>query len=59
MLVLSRKQHEEIIIGEGPNQIRVVVVKVHRGITRLGIVAPRDMNIRRSTVKPQPGEPSR
>lgn len=56
MLVLSRKQHEEIIIGDGPNQIRIVVVKVNRGVTRLGIVAPRDMNIRRSNVKPQPGE---
>ena len=42
MLVLSRKPHERILIG---NDIAVTVVRVGPNIVRLGIEAPRDVPI--------------
>ncbi|MDA0835971.1 MAG: carbon storage regulator [Planctomycetota bacterium] len=42
MLVLSRKAGERILIGE---QVTVTVVRVGPNTVRLGIDAPRDMNI--------------
>lgn len=42
MLVLSRKAGERILIG---NQVTVTVVRVGPNTVRLGIDAPRDMNI--------------
>jgi carbon storage regulator len=47
MLVLSRKENEEILIGEN---IRIRVVRIGGGRTRLGIVAPREVNVRRAEV---------
>lgn len=49
MLVLTRKQGESITIGEA---IRITVVEVRGGQIRLGIDAPRDMNIRRDELQP-------
>jgi carbon storage regulator len=42
MLVLSRKPGERILIGEG---IAVTVVRIGPNTVRLGIDAPRTMNI--------------
>lgn len=50
MLVLSRKRNESIIIGEGPTQITVVVVKVRGDKVRLGIEAPREIPVHRNEV---------
>ena len=42
MLVLSRKPGERILIGE---EIAVTVVRIGPNTVRIGIDAPRDMNI--------------
>ena len=42
MLVLSRKIGEKIIIGE---DITITVLEVERTKVRIGIDAPRDLNI--------------
>jgi carbon storage regulator len=44
MLVLSRKPHESIIIG---NDIRVVVLGLEADHVKLGIEAPRDVPVHR------------
>ena len=51
MLVLSRMRDEEIVIGTGDRQVRVMVVEVRRnGKVRLGIEAPKDMPVHRREV---------
>jgi len=45
MLVLSRRENEEVVIG---GKIRVTVVKLGRGRARLGISAPREIDICRA-----------
>lgn len=47
MLVLSRKKHESIVIGD---DIVVTVVEIAPGKVRLGIVAPKEVPIHRSEV---------
>ena len=42
MLVLSRKPGERIMVGE---EIAITVVRIGPNAVRLGIEAPRDMNI--------------
>ncbi len=44
MLVLARKQNERILIGKS---IVLTVVKVQEGVVRLGIDAPRQVNVTR------------
>ena len=48
MLVLSRKQHDEIVIGK---TIRVVVLKVAGGRVKLGFTAPKDVVICREELR--------
>jgi carbon storage regulator len=48
MLVLTRKVGEKIWIGE---DVCLTVVQVDRGKVRLGIEAPRDVNIRRAELE--------
>jgi carbon storage regulator CsrA len=45
MLVLARKLDESIVIGDG---ITVKIVSIEKGIVKLGIDAPRDVEILRS-----------
>jgi carbon storage regulator CsrA len=45
MLVLSRKKHESIVIGE---EIEIEVLKIEGNRIRLGIRAPAHVHIRRS-----------
>ena len=52
MLVLTRKQNEEIVIGEN---IRVSVVEVRGKRVRLGITAPAEISISRTEVDPDAG----
>lgn len=47
MLVLSRRPHESINIGE---DIVVTILEVHRDHVRIGIQAPRDIEVHRQEV---------
>ena len=44
MLVLSRKQNQEIIIGD---DIKITILKTKGNTVRIGIEAPRDVSVRR------------
>ena len=46
MLILSRREHEAISIGD----IVVIVVEIHGNRVRLGIDAPKDVAIHRMEV---------
>jgi carbon storage regulator len=48
MLILSRKRSEEIVINDN---ITIVVAEIHRGMVRLGIVAPKEIPIHRKEVQ--------
>lgn len=50
MLVLTRKLHQSIIIGDG---IEVVVLEVRGEQVRLGIKAPRDVTVHRKEIYEQ------
>ena len=50
MLVLSRKEGEAIVIGEGENKIIVEVVWLDSQRVRLGITAPPDVPVHREEV---------
>ena len=51
MLVISRKTGEEIQIGDN---IRISVLNIERGVVRLGIQAPKDINITRTEIMKEP-----
>ncbi len=48
MLVLSRKLEEEIYLG---NDICIKVVEINKGVVKLGIEAPKNMQILRGELK--------
>lgn len=48
MLVLSRKESEKIYIGEGDSQIVITAVRIKGTTVRIGVTAPKELNIRRS-----------
>lgn len=50
MLVLSRKKNEVIVIGEGENQVRLMVVEIRGDKVRLGIKADRNVPVHREEV---------
>jgi carbon storage regulator len=50
MLVLSRKQSQQVIIGP---DIRITVVKLERNQVRLGIEAPRSLTVLRAELRAQ------
>ena len=45
MLVLSRRPHERIIIGEGVNRVVVTVVEIDHYRVRLGIEADKSVPV--------------
>ena len=47
MLVLSRKKNEEVVIN---GNIRVVIVEIRGDKVRLGIEAPKDIDVHRKEV---------
>ena len=51
MLVLSRKKDERIHIGD---DIVIVVVEIKGDKTRIGIEAPKHINIRRDEIPEEP-----
>lgn len=51
MLILSRKPGERILIGD---EVAVTVVRIGPGTVRLGVQAPRDMNIVREEIDRKP-----
>lgn len=54
MLVLSRKEGEKIVIGDGEDSIVLTILEFRRlGEIRIGIEAPKHMVIRRSEVSLQ------
>jgi carbon storage regulator len=53
MLILSRKIHQEIVIGEG---ISITVVSIRGKQVRIGIKAPPQVPIRRDELDPLPRE---
>lgn len=53
MLVLSRKTGERIMIGD---QVTITVVRIGPNNVRIGIEAPRDMNIVREELCVPPAE---
>lgn len=48
MLVLSRKDHQKVIVG---SNITIHILETHHGRVKLGIEAPQDVDIRRDDTK--------
>jgi len=48
MLILARKLEEEIYLG---NDISIKVVEINKGVIKLGIEAPKEMQILRGELK--------
>jgi carbon storage regulator len=44
MLVISRKKGEEIQIG---NDIKITILAIDKSVVKIGIEAPKDVNIKR------------
>lgn len=55
MLILSRKPGERILIGD---KVQITVVRIGPNTVRLGIDAPRDMNIVREELRNGEGQTS-
>lgn len=51
MLVLSRKQNQEVMIGD---QIKITILKTRGNTVRLGIEAPRDIKVVRGELEAEP-----
>jgi carbon storage regulator CsrA len=47
MLVLTRRKQEQVVIRIGDTQVVVRILKTGGGRVRLGVVAPRDVPVRR------------
>jgi carbon storage regulator len=54
MLVLTRKNGEGLTIDFLGRQVRVVLLKIRAGGVRLGIEAPKEMNIYRDELGDEP-----
>jgi len=53
MLVLSRKEGERVVIGDG---IEVTVLQICGHVVRLGFEADRSVEIRRAELRPLEGD---
>lgn len=54
-LCLNRKEGEEIVIGSGPEAIRVAIAFIRGRYVRVMISAPREIPIRRAELEPKEG----
>lgn len=60
MLVLSRKEGEQIVIGDDPKtQAVVTLIEIRGNQVRLGIKAPRDIPVNRREIMDIPPEDDR
>jgi carbon storage regulator len=50
MLVLGRKVDEVVVVGEGPDAIRIMVVEIRGDVIRLGFDAPKHIRIVRQEI---------
>ncbi len=50
MLVLSRKKNEVIIVGEGDNQVSIMVIDIRGDKVRIGIEANKNIPVHRKEV---------
>lgn len=50
-LILSRKRHQAIIIGNGTHKVKVTIQSVRGGTVDLAIVAPRDTSVDREEIR--------
>jgi carbon storage regulator len=50
MLGLDRKEGQEIIVGEGPDQIIISIAKISNNKVRIGVQAARHIPIHRREV---------
>ena len=50
MLVLSRKLEEEIYLG---SDISIKIVEINKGVVKIGIEAPKQLQIQRGELKKQ------
>ena len=50
MLVLSRRREESIIIGDGLDAIEIKIVRIGPDQVKLGINAPKTVNIHRKEI---------
>lgn len=57
MLVLSRKMLESIVIGTGPDQIVLTIVDIKGNQIRVGVDAPRHIQVMRAELLPCPPQP--
>lgn len=48
MLVLKRKEGQSIDVGDN---VRIVLREIHGGHVKIGIVAPRDVRVKRSEIE--------
>lgn len=53
MLILTRRINESLVIGEGPDAVTVTVLGIHGRQCKIGIDAPRSVNIRRDELEPR------
>jgi carbon storage regulator len=54
MLILSRKVHQEIVIGDG---ISITIIAIRGKQVRVGIKAPPDVPVRREELPPLAAAP--
>jgi len=50
MLILTRREDECVVIGEGPEQVVLTVVDIRGDKVRLGFEAPRQVPIHRKEI---------
>lgn len=55
-MILSRKLSQSIVIGDGVNQIRVVIYGIDRDRVKIGVDAPRETLVLRDELTRRKGK---
>lgn len=50
VLILSRKKHEKIVVGDGDARITIMVTDIRGDKVRIGVMAPPNVPIHREEV---------